>query len=314
MPLTFNHDTTIRISPARDDFDITFEEYTSSAAPSSHARAPGGNDTYPVPAIIHNVFLGSSDLLRSSWALAAHACRVVHPDYNFEFWDNARAERFVRREYPELWPTWKNYRYDSQRADSLRYMVLHHYGGIFLDLDLLCLRPLTPLRAFDFVAPAAYPSGISNGFLLSRPKGPFLAEVISNLPRYDVSWFGLPHATISFSTGCHFLSTMHLFTKTDRSILRILWGPRRLHHLSGNATTPLFHHFGSSSRHSYNADFFEALKPPPQSLFRIGATRSERDWAAIILFTAIAISTFVATVLFVVYRLKTRSNRQRLVQ
>ncbi|KAL6241224.1 hypothetical protein RBB50_011903 [Rhinocladiella similis] len=309
--MVFNRNAAIRLSPARDNFDITFEQYTSSAGVSSNATAPE-NNTYPVPAVIHTIFIGSKDKLRPSWALAAHACRAVHPDYNFEYWDNGRAERFVRRVYPGIWPTWKNYPYDIQRADSLRYMILHHYGGIFLDLDLLCLRPLTPLRAFDFVAPAAFPSGISNGFIVSRPKVPFLAEVIANLPKYDVSWFGLPYATISFSTGCHFFSTMHLFTKTNRSVLRVLWGPRRLHHLSGNVTTPLFHHFGSSSWHSYDAAFFKAIRSPSQSLFRIGATRSEWTWVAIILFPAIAASTFVATVLFVIYQLKMRSIRRRL--
>lgn len=138
MPMVFNRNAAIRLSPARDNFDITFEQYTSSAGVSSNATAPE-NNTYPVPAVIHTIFIGSKDKLRPSWALAAHACRAVHPDYNFEYWDNGRAERFVRRVYPGIWPTWKNYPYDIQRADSLRYMILHHYGGtssIFMQISL----------------------------------------------------------------------------------------------------------------------------------------------------------------------------------
>lgn len=78
--------------------------------------------------------------------------------------------------------------------------------GIFLDLDLHCVRPLTPLRSFGFVAPAAYPAGISNGFIMAKPQLPFLADVVRNLLVYDLSWFGLPYITVSFSTGCHFFS------------------------------------------------------------------------------------------------------------
>jgi len=48
--------------------------------------------------------------------------------------------------------------------------------------------------------------GISNGFLMLAPSHPFLAFVLDNLPRYNVQWFGLPYATVMFSTGCHFLS------------------------------------------------------------------------------------------------------------
>jgi mannosyltransferase OCH1-like enzyme len=78
--------------------------------------------------------------------------------------------------------------------------------GIFLDLDLECLRPLDPLRRFDFVAPEATPMGISNGFLMVAPRHPFMQFVIDNLPRYNVNWFGMPYTIVMFSTGCHFLS------------------------------------------------------------------------------------------------------------
>jgi hypothetical protein len=75
-----------------------------------------------------------------------------------------------------------------------------------MDMDLYCRRSLEPLRQFDFVAPAAYPKGVSNGFIMSRPNLPFLREVITKLVDYDLDWFGLPYATVSFTTGCHFLS------------------------------------------------------------------------------------------------------------
>lgn len=75
-----------------------------------------------------------------------------------------------------------------------------------MDMDLNCERPLTPLREFDFVAAGAYPSGVSNGFIMSSPRLPFMGQVIQRLSAYDLSWFGLPYVTVSFSTGCHFLS------------------------------------------------------------------------------------------------------------
>ena len=45
--------------------------------------------------------------------------------------------------------------------------------------------------------------------------------------------------------------TMHaLFS--PRSDLRILWGPKHLHRLSGAVTTPLFRHLGLSSWHGFD--------------------------------------------------------------
>jgi len=85
-------------------------------------------------------------------------------------------------------------------------------SGIFLDLDLRCLRPLDPLRQFEFVSVAATPMGISNGFLMSSPRHPFLESVVKSLPRYNINWLGLPYATVMFTTGCHFLSYVSQFS------------------------------------------------------------------------------------------------------
>jgi len=142
----------------------------------------------------------------------------------------------------------------------LRYMLLYVHGGIFLALDLQCLRPLDPLRRFDFVAPEANPMGISNGFLMVAPRHPFMKFVIDNLARYNVNWFGMPYTIVMFSTGCHFLSTMLSFFP-GRDELRILWGPDGMHQLSGPVTTPLFRHLGMSSWHSFDGAIWAAFSP-----------------------------------------------------
>lgn len=133
-----------------------------------------------------------------------------------------------------------------------------------MDLDLHCRRPLDPLRQFPFVAPAAFPAGISNGFIMSVPNSTFMHDVIAALPRFDLNWFGLPYLRVSFSTGCHFLSTIHAWSSAlERKDLRVLAGGaggERLHQLNGNVSTPLFHHWGSSSWHSYDAEIVKMVK------------------------------------------------------
>jgi mannosyltransferase OCH1-like enzyme len=39
------------------------------------------------------------------------------------------------KEYPWFLETWDNYRFPIQRADSIRYFILAHHGGIYVDLD-----------------------------------------------------------------------------------------------------------------------------------------------------------------------------------
>lgn len=53
---------------------------------------------------------------------------------------------------------------------------------------------------------------------------------------------------------------MHAFFP-DRNNLRILWGPKRLHQLSGAVTTPIFRHFGLSSWHAIDGRVFTSVLP-----------------------------------------------------
>jgi mannosyltransferase OCH1-like enzyme len=125
MPLIFQWgDSSMRLSRYRDDFDVTFDKYPSTPDPII-----ANISAYPIPPIIHNIFIGERRKMRREWEEAGRACRQQHLGYTFEFWDDIRAEEFVQREFPDIWPTWRGYPYNIQRADSLRYMILYRYGG-----------------------------------------------------------------------------------------------------------------------------------------------------------------------------------------
>ncbi|UJR26144.1 hypothetical protein I4U23_007488 [Adineta vaga] len=229
---------------SKDNFDTTMASY-----PLNQTSAQW-NYTDAVPAILHHIVIGNIDLSqRPTWLAARDSCLKWHPNYEYRFWNDSLAEVFIQKEYPWFFETWKSYSYPIQRADSLRYLVLYRYGGIFLDMDLHCRRSLGPLRRFDFISPAAYPVGISNGFLMVSARHPFFEVLVNQLTLFDRN-FILPYATVMFSTGCMYLSAQYSLYN-DRHRLRLL--DYKQHRLSGRISTPLFHHQGSSSWHANDA-------------------------------------------------------------
>lgn len=46
--------------------------------------------------------------------------------------------------YPWFLETFDSYPYPIQRADAIRYFVLHHFGGIYIDLDDVRALALPP--------------------------------------------------------------------------------------------------------------------------------------------------------------------------
>lgn len=255
----------------KDDFDITFSNYSTTPRIVNWDVEEHPN---LIPQILHHIRLGSSEP-KAEWQEARNACLNMHPDWEAMSWTDANAREFVAENYPHLLRMWESYKFPIQRVDALRYMVLYHYGGVILDMDLHCLRPLSPLLRFPFLAPAAHPIGFSNGFLMAKKEHPFVGSLIDNLSAYNKNWFGLPYATVMFSTGCHYASTIHaLQPSSSRAQLKILGGTATnpsLHALNGNVTTPLFHHLGASSWHSFDAFLIV-------SLGHIGA----RGWSAIL--------------------------------
>ncbi|CAF0813295.1 unnamed protein product [Adineta ricciae] len=235
---------------ANDNFDTSMSSYP----PNQTSAQPTYADI--VPAILHHIVIGNLDLAqRPTWVAARDACLKWHPNYEYRFWNDSSAEHFIRKEYPWFLQTWETYPYPVQRADSLRYLVLYRYGGIFLDMDLHCRRSLGPLRRFEFISPLADPVGISNGFLMVSARHPFFKVLVEQLPLFNRN-FILPYATVMFSTGCMYLSTQYsLFS--ERCRLKLL--NYEQHRLSGNISTPLFHHQGSSSWHSSDAAFIKNI-------------------------------------------------------
>ncbi|EED13565.1 glycosyl transferase, putative [Talaromyces stipitatus ATCC 10500] len=236
------------ISKDRDDFDVTFASY-----PVNQSTAGSGYQDL-IPPILHHIHLGPHEP-RPEWMGARDECIRYHPNWKAYIWDDDSAEKLVNEEFPHLSDMWKDYRYPVERVDALRYMVLQTYGGVVLDFDLACKRSLGPLRRFEFVAPAAHPTGFSIGFMMASQGNEFVRDLVDNLTRYNHVWFYLPYVAVMFSTGCHYAST--IFTlQENRNPLRILGGitgSPRLHMLNGFVDTPLFRHLGSSSWHNFDA-------------------------------------------------------------
>ena len=244
-----------------------------------------------IPRNMHHVLLGPMGRdPPPDWLAARNSCVTMHASWSQHyFWTDENADGFFEEHYPWFQETWNSYPSIVQRADALRYFVLHKFGGVFLDMDLFCRNPLDPLIAHleavtphqghkrpgtpqggmyilaekghphMLLAPKANPVGVSNGFIISSRGHPLLAQMITFLPRFNLS-FILSYATVMFSTGCMFISAhMQLFTRRrwGKNTVMVLDGVENM--LNGNVDTPLFRHLGTSSWHSSDAKIIRKI-------------------------------------------------------
>jgi mannosyltransferase OCH1-like enzyme len=129
--------------------------------------------------------------------------RAHHPHWNYTLWTDDALRQLVATHYPWLLPTYDAYPYDTQRWDASRYALLHHYGGVYADLDLQPTRSihqLTDGRAA--LLPRTPNIGLTNAFMASAPGHPFFLHVLQQLPAYARAWYHLSkHNAVLSSTG-----------------------------------------------------------------------------------------------------------------
>ena len=129
----------------------------------------------------------------------------MHPDYEYKFWSDEASLAFIEKEYPWFRETFVKYPHNIQRADAIRYFVLAHYGGVYIDLDNGCRHRLDPLLQFPAWLHVTNPTGISNDGMGATPRHPFFLFVIDQLQPYNRHWI-LPYVTVMSTTGPLFLS------------------------------------------------------------------------------------------------------------
>ncbi|KAG9232976.1 nucleotide-diphospho-sugar transferase [Amylocarpus encephaloides] len=188
---------------------LLFEDAARFAIPAAEIPAPDSSlnesRTQLIPRIIHQTYINESIPLK--WQKGQQACVDLHDDYEYILWTDEKSRDFIAKEYEWFLKTFDAYPFPIQRADAIRYFVLYHYGGIYIDLDDGCNRRLDPLLSYPAWLRRTVPTGISNDAMGSVPQHPFFKYVIELLSDYNRNWV-LPYISVMGSTGPLFLSVL----------------------------------------------------------------------------------------------------------
>ena len=145
-----------------------------------------------IPKIIHQVWEGRSGEKPDEILFRlAETWKNENPDWEYRFWSYKEIDQFLLNNFPEFIEKYNNFRYDAQRWDAIRYLILLKFGGVYADLDYECLEPLDWLLGnkscclgLDPVEHSYLfnkPYIISNAFMAVMPQHPFFKSIISEI-------------------------------------------------------------------------------------------------------------------------------------
>lgn len=139
--------------------------------------------------------------------------RVQNPEYKYYLYDDNEIENFIKTNYPEYWNSYKmlNSQYGAARADFFRYMVVYHYGGVYLDIKSGASVPLRKIiKPKDTFVSSAWTPPFHlekhiNWCIISKKKHPLLRYVLDNInnaiQNYDATRDGVGYFGVLNLTG-----------------------------------------------------------------------------------------------------------------
>ncbi len=133
-----------------------------------------------IPKIIHQTWKNNN--IPKEWKKYQQTWKHHHPDWKYMFWTDNDNLNFIKKYYPWFLNIFNSYPYNIQRADAIRPFLLYHYGGLYVDMDTVCLKNFDNvfnkkgvyiLESFNF--------GLTNSLMASSKKNIFWKYVINEM-------------------------------------------------------------------------------------------------------------------------------------
>lgn len=91
--------------------------------------------------IIHQIAPSDQDLWHPLWKKCHKSWLNNFPDFEYKLWnDQEDIDNFVKEYYPKYYSLYKAFPYHVMRIDFARLCIIHHFGGIYADMDVFCYQ------------------------------------------------------------------------------------------------------------------------------------------------------------------------------
>jgi len=96
-----------------------------------------------IPKIIWQTYKYKFDTLPQYAKDAAQTWKDLNPEYKYMYMDDEECRSFILHEYGDDWlEIFNKCPIGVMRSDIWRYLILYSYGGVYADLDTICLKPI----------------------------------------------------------------------------------------------------------------------------------------------------------------------------
>ena len=198
---------------------------------TAEIQAGCARKTGKIPLLIHQVYEDMNGPSKDLMAISAN-WKKFHPEWEYRFWNKDAMEDFLQTDFPDFLPAYRNYPYNVQRWDAIRYLILYRFGGLYADMDYECLAPMDFLLQDAACCMGLEPRIhairfnktfiVGNALMATVPAHPYFKMLIEDMMENQHTVFSnVRVAQILDSTG-PFLTTRIYVNYPDKEQIRLL--------------------------------------------------------------------------------------------
>lgn len=217
------------------------------------------NVNHTIPKIIIQTW--KSNVVPQRYMQLIDSIKRYNPDYEYLFFTDNDIEKFLANYYPEYYSTYLRLPIKIQRIDFFRYIAVYHFGGFYMDLDMLCLKSFDTLLKHQCIFPVdEFVSenmcvfdryklfcDKDQNFLLGQyafaaaPKHPFIKKLIDTIHKSINDYIKYLNTEsedyVYQTTGPDFVTSLYMNSASKKDIFIINNGQRQ--------------YFGDYAKHNY---------------------------------------------------------------
>lgn len=139
-----------------------------------------------IPLIIHQTWK-TNKLDNPKFKEGQESWKQLNPEFEYRFYDDTDCLNFITNHYPK-YLNFYNQLSPVQKADIFRYLVIHKYGGIYTDMDTICLKSILPTLVKPMIVGIEYEPKYNKGktqilqwFFGSVPNNPIFIQIVEEI-------------------------------------------------------------------------------------------------------------------------------------
>jgi len=177
--------------------------------------------------IIHFIWIDFNDELNKNTVIPKkykeniENCKRINIGFEIKIWNGFDCYNLIKKYFPKYVDMYNKLKYPVERCDIIRLMIMYVYGGVYSDVDRICIRSFDVLlkkyKKYNVILGKDNKKfTILNDFIMCSKNHPFILELIKNIKIYDI---GIDYFNIYLSTGPFYISIQYYLYKNKKDII-----------------------------------------------------------------------------------------------